>query len=284
VTTAVREAPHHRNLTCYTDYRCRRPECVERRNQWQRELRRKQREGQPARVDAQPVRDHLCRLQAAGISTYRVALIAGVDDWTVRAFMPSTTGRRARKHTTSAEIAAKILAVTPEQGTSCYVDGTGTRRRIQALVANGWPMRRLPEHLDLHGTYINDLISGRQKGRPVFAATAEKIARAYEQLKDQKPARHGVEAHVIKRTRGLAAAKRWPTPQYWDQYPDAIGDPHFESMYGLTRREIIAQDANLIMRTAGLDRAAAAARLGVDKSYVDHAFRDHPEYAIEVAA
>jgi hypothetical protein len=38
------------------------------------------------------------------------------------------------------------------------------------------------------------------------------------------------------------------------------------------------------MRTTGLDRHAAAARLGVDKSYVDHAFRDHPEYAIEVAA
>ncbi|WP_405673158.1 hypothetical protein [Streptomyces sp. NBC_01530] len=278
------EPPHHNNLTCYTDYGCRLPECVERRNAWQRNLRRKKREGQPARVDAQPIRAHLYRLQAAGISTYRVSLIAGIDDWTVRAFMPSTTGRRARKHTTSPEIAAKILAVTPEQGTSAYIDGTGTRRRLQALVANGWPMRRLPEHLNLHGTYINDLINGRQQDRPVFAATAEKVAHAYEQLKDQKPTRHGIEARVVKRIRGLAAAKRWPTTQYWDKYPDAIGDPHFTPEYRKLRAQILAEEAAWLMTVGGLDRDQAAARLGIARFTIDRALREHPQDELETAA
>lgn len=278
------EAPHHNNLTCYTDYGCRRPECVERRREWQRELRRKKREGQTARIDAQPVRAHLYRLQAAGISTYRVALIAGVDDWTVRAFMPSSTGHRARKHTTSPEIAAKILAVTPQQATSGYVDGTGTRRRIQALAANGWPLRRLAEHLDLYDTYISDLIVGRQQDRPVRAATAEKVARAYDRLKDARPTRHGIDARVAKRIRGFAATKRWPNSKYWADRMDAIDDPDFEPLYGVTRRELIAQDANWIMRTTGLDKTAAAERLGVSRSYIEHAFRDHPEYALETAA
>jgi hypothetical protein len=284
VTTAVREAPHHRNLTCYTDYRCRRPECVERRRQWQRDLRRRKREGQPALVDAQPVREHILRLHSAGISTYRISLAAGVDDWTVRSFLPSTTGHRAKKHRTTPEIARKILNVTIETATSGHVDGTGTRRRIQALAAMGWPIRRVAEYLGLNPTYAGDLIRRTEQDRPVLAATAEKVARAYDTLKTKKPTRNGIEPRVAKRIRGLAKEKRWPTPGYWDQHPGAIDDPHFEPMYGLTRREIVAQDAHWVMTTIGLDRASAAERLGVAKSYIDHAFRDHPEYAVEVAA
>jgi hypothetical protein len=282
VTTAVREAPHHRNLTCYTDYRCRRPECVERRNQWQRDLRRKQREGRPALIDAKPVREHIQTLQAAGISVYRIALMAGVNDWTVRAFLPSSSGRRARKHSTTPEIARKILAVTAEAASSGYMDGTGTRRRIQALVAAGWPLRSMAEHLGLHPTYVGDLL--RRGDRPVFTATAEKIARAYDQLKKQRPARRGVDPRAIKRARERAAENRWPTPKYWDEHRDDIDDPHFQPLYGVTRREIVAQDANELMRFSGLDRATAAQRLGVSKAYIDHAFRDHPQYAIGVAA
>ncbi|NUR03718.1 MAG: hypothetical protein HOQ47_12730 [Streptomyces sp.] len=273
MTETLREAPHHRNLTCYTDYRCRRPECVERRRVWQRELRRKKREGQPARVDAQPVRAHLYRLQAAGVSPYRVALIAGVDDWTVRAFMPSSTGRRARKHTTSPEVAAKILAITPEHAVSAYVDSTGTRRRIQALVANGWPIRRLHEHLGLNATYIGDLV-GRQQGRPVLATTAEKVAEGYERLKRQQPARRGIEARVVTRIRGIAAAKRWAPPRYWEKFPGAIDDPHFTPEYGKTRLEILAEDGQWAM-AGGIDRELVAERLGVDRSYLDKALAAH---------
>lgn len=282
MTTADREAPHHRNLTCYTDYRCRRPECVERRRQWQQERRRNQREGQAALVDAQPVRQHILRLQSAGISTYRIAITAGIDDWTVRSFLPSSTGRRARKHRTSPETARKILAVTVEGATSGYVDGTGTRRRIQALAAMGWPMRTMSGHLGLNPTYVGDL--ARADGKPVFAATAEKVARAYDSLKTKQPTRNGIQPRVAKRIRTLAKTKRWAPPTYWDQRPGDIDDPHFEPMYGITRRLIIAQDANELMRVSGLNKAGAAERLGVSLAYVEHAFRDHPEYAVAVAA
>ena len=40
----------------------------------------------------------------------------------------------------------------------------------------------------------------------------------------------------------------------------------------------------VLIRFSGLSRAAAAERLGVSKAYVEHAFRDHPQYAVEVAA
>lgn len=279
--TVRREPPHHRNLTCYTDYRCRLPECVERRRVWQRDLRAEQRAGRPARVDAGPVRAHLYRLRAAGVSPYRVALMAGVDDWTVRAFMPSSTGRRARKHTTSPEIAAKILAITPEQASSAYIDGTGTRRRIQALAANGWPVRRLSEHLGLNETYIGDL-NGRQHDRPVFATTAEKVARAYDKLKKQRPERHGIEPRVVKRIRSLAAGKRWAPPRYWDRFPGAIDDPHFKPEYGKTRLELIAEEGHWLLATSRLDRDLVAERMGIDRSYLDKALAAHPGAEVAV--
>jgi hypothetical protein len=65
---------------------------------------------------------------------------------------------------------------------------------------------------------------------------------------------------------------------------DVIDDPDFEPLYGISRREIVAHDAGEVMRWCGLDRAAAAERLGVSKAYIDHAFADHPEYAFEVVS
>ena len=270
------EPPHHNNLTCYTDYGCRLPECVERRRLWQRESRRKHREGQPVFVDATPVRRHLIRLHSAGISTYRVAHEAGVDDWTVRAFMPSSEGRRARKHRTTPEIAAKILAVTIEAATTAYVDGTGTRRRIQALAANGWPLRRLSEHLGLNDTYIRDLVSGRQKDRPVFAATAEKVAHGYERMKNRKPTRYGIEPCHAASARQRAKDNRWPPPKYWVGRMDVIDDPHFEPMYGRTRGELLAADARELF-TYGITTEQAAERLGVTKAHLYQELLRHPE-------
>jgi hypothetical protein len=282
-TTIRRQPPHHRTLTCYTDYGCRLPECVERRRAWQRDLRRRQREGQPALIDAKPVREHLEALQNQGISINSVARAADMDEWSLRCFLPSPSGKRPRKHRVTPQIAQRILAITADQALTGYTDGTGTRRRIQALVANGWPIRRLDEHLGLHSTYIADLVSGRRKECPVFTTTAEKVAEAYDRMKNQKPTRHGIEARVVKRIRGMAEARKWAPTKYWDDRMDVIDDPDFEPLYGVTKREIIAQDAGELMRF-GLSREAIADRLGVSKAYIDHALRDHPQRPEAVAA
>ncbi|OUD03352.1 hypothetical protein [Streptomyces swartbergensis] len=284
MTRRTGEAPHHNNLTCYTDYGCRLPDCVERRRQWQRDLRRRRREGQPALIDAQPVRQHLTALQAAGISVNAVARTAGLDEWTLRNFLPSPSGKRPRKHRVTPETARKILAVTAEQAAVGYTDGTGTRRRIQALVANGWPMRRLAEHIGLNPSYVGDLVRRTESEHPIRSATAAKVAEAYEHLRDERPSRHGIEARQIRRMRKLAAERKWPTVTYWADRMDVIDDPDFQPLYGVTKREIVAQDAHWVMTTIGLDRASAAERLGVSKAYIDHAFRDHPQYAVEAAA
>ncbi|GHH87907.1 hypothetical protein [Streptomyces capitiformicae] len=280
--TAHRQPPNHNTLTCYTDYRCRLPECVDRYRQWDRARYRAKASGEPGRyVDAEPVRQHLLKLYAAGITIHAVAAATGLSYLAVRSFTHHEYGnRRSRRQRCTTTTQAKLLAVTPDNITTGRIDATGTIRRVQALVAIGFPLERIAPHTVLS---VNNMSALLQR-KTVLASTASSVADAYELLRNRKPARHGVDKRNISRATKRAAANRWPTPTYWDRHPGAIDDPDFEPLYGVTRREIVAQDANWIMRTTGVSKATAAARLGVSKAYVEHAFRDHPEYALEVAA
>lgn len=281
-TTDRREAPHHNNLTCYVDYRCRRPECVDRYNIRNSARLRAQRNGTwQVFIDAEPVRQHILQLAAAGVGPGPIAITSGVPIQSVLDFIrPHRAKRRGRKQRTTPEMAGKILAVTTANRIAGRVDATGTRRRIQALVAIGWPQKAIARHAGLSTENVGDLTRRTQ----VFASTANSIATTYDKLRNLKPERHGIDKGQAKRARNWAARNRWPTVAYWADRMDVIEDPYFEPMFGVTRREIVAQDANELMRISGLDRATAAQRLGVSKAYIDHAFRDHPEYAVEVAA
>ncbi|MFF8178480.1 hypothetical protein [Streptomyces chartreusis] len=282
MTTAVREAPHHRNLTCYTDYRCRRTECVERYNERNMARLRAKKAGiWDGFVDAEPVRQHLLQLEAAGIGPGWVAATTGLSIQTIRDFLvPNISRGRGRRQRTSPDMAAKILAVTEENHLRGKVPGAGSARRIKALVAAGWPLKHIAVHAELSPPNMTDLLHRET----VYASTAKAVASAYEGLKGLKPERHGVDKVQAKRARNWADRQNWPTVAYWAERMDVIDDPDFEPLYGITRRLIVAQDANEVMRFSGLNREAAAARLGVSKAYIDHAFRDHPEYAVEVAA
>jgi hypothetical protein len=274
VTTAVREAPHHRNTVCVTCYGCKLPDCRERFNARRRAIRAGILQPDRLLVDAEPVRQHIGDLLDAGMSLTAIARLAGVAHTTVCAFINGRpSSRRGRQHRTTPDIAAKILAVRP-------LTAAGTLRRIQALAAIGWPNRQVAAHAGLSARRIHEL----QPDTTILVATAEKVAAAYQELRHLDPEEHGVRAGHAARARDRAKANRWPNPAYWDRHADDLDDPYFEPMYGVTRREIVAQDASFIMRTTGLNKADTAARLGVDKSYLDHAFRDHPEYAVEVAA
>lgn len=282
MTTATRQPPHHDTLTCYCDYHCRLPECVARYRDYERARGRAITAGtwQPL-LDAEPVRQHLLKLRAAGITIHRVATITGLQYRQVRTFIQHDYGNAApRRRRVTREVAAKILAVNAADHTPGNVDCTGSRRRVQALMAIGWPLIYIAERAGIHPSNRSVILS-----RPTIrATTAQKIAAAYDELRHEKPARHGVRPTSIKRAKQQASANKWAPPSYWDERMDVIDDPDFEPMYGVTRRLIIAQDANWIMTTVGLNKADTAKRLGVDKSYLDHAFRDHPEYAVEVAA
>lgn len=274
-TTAAgpRQAPHHDTLTCYTDYRCRRPECVDRYNAYNRDCRRQIAAGtwEPL-LDAEPVRQHLLALHAAGITIHRVAKLTGIPFRNVRSFTQHDYGNRAgRRHRVTREVAEKLLAITVETHTPAYVDPTGSRRRVEALAAIGWPSIHVARAAGIHPSNRTTTFDSPT----IMASTARKFAAAYDQLKGQKPEQQGIRKSSITTVRLRAKNLRWPPPSYWDE-TGAIDDPDFVPDYGKSRLEIVAEDARWLM-ASGLDRAEAARRLGKDKSYIDRALAAYPE-------
>ncbi|MFD8771364.1 hypothetical protein [Streptomyces sp. NPDC059916] len=283
MTTAVREAPHHNTVTCVKHYGCKRIECVERVRAYQKAWRHN-RATQPPFVDAEPVRKHLELLADAGIGPRRVSTLTGLAVETIAGFTrPYNCGggrRFGRKRKVRPVVAAKILALDPDTITPGVTDATGSRRRIQALNAAGWTKPALAQRLPAGSRPLHTL----HQQTHLYARTADAIADLYDALKDQRPEEHGVHPTSAHRARLRAQRNNWPTIRYWADLMDVIDDLHFEPQYGVTRRQIVAQDAHWLMAEGGLDRFTAAERLGVHKSYLDHAFREFPEYALETAA
>ena len=202
MTTAVRTPPHHNTLTCYTDYQCRRPECVDRYNARNRERLQAQKAGTwTGLIDAEPVRQHILQLGAIGISPSDIAATADTSIQSVLEFIRPVPGR-GRRHRTSPAMAARILAVGPDNVVRAVVDATATQRRLQALAALGWPMKHTALHAGLSTTNITSIFTRSR----VTAATEQAIADAYDQMRRQRPENHRVSRGQAKKTRRWAAA------------------------------------------------------------------------------
>ncbi|MFD6361350.1 hypothetical protein ACFWFX_16070 [Streptomyces roseolus] len=285
--TTRREPPNHDKLTCYVNYGCRRPACVERYNQRNQERLALKAEGSWDRfTDAEPVRRHVLSLLQAGAMPNGIALAAGVSHAVFRGLLPATGNRRSPiKHRVERATAERLLAVTEDQVVHGFVPPAGTVRRIQALVAEGWPINHLCDPLGFNRKYIYLFLKRvGQQDCLVRASTAERVATQYPRLLALKPAQGGVSKSSRAAARRLARSRNWAPAAYWAERMDVIDDPDFQPLYGVTRRELVAQDASWVMRTTGADKTTAAERLGVTRSYIEHAFREYPQYALDTAA
>lgn len=281
MTTTVRVPPNHDTTTCYTDYRCRLPECVERYNTRNRERLHARRTGTyTALVDAEPVRRHILRLQRTGMGADSIAAAAGIPKQSILEFLrPLPTQGRGRRQRTSPTTAAKILAVTFEDRTLGRIDATSTQRRIQALVACGWPVSHIARHAGLANENATDIL----RRRFVYVSTEKAIATTYETLRRLRPGRHGVTKAHVQAAKNRARAMCWAPPSYWDDPDHPIDDPDFQSDYGITRAEIIADEARWLIG-GGLTVDQAAKQLGVSLFYVERSLREHPDTDGQAAA
>lgn len=275
-SATTRQPPHHDKLTCYTDYRCRLPECVARARDYEQQLRGAHADGTWQNlVDARPVREHLQLLLAADCTVFSVATAAGLPDVTVRGFVEQRRygGQRVGiRRRTSPETAAAILAVTPEDAKGARLSTVGSRRRIEALVAAGWPLLHISNRSGLSYTTLADI---RRKAT-IYATTAERLATAYDALKRRQPTKYGVSRLQARKARERAVAERWPRPAYWDDDAHPIDDDAFEPEYGVTPAQIIAEEARFLMEVGGLNLAAAAKRLNRSRGYIEEALADFP--------
>lgn len=148
-------------------------------------------------------------------------------------------------------------------GGHLLVDGTGTRRRLQALAVMGWPTSVLWERLGSSRSYTSAL---RYADR-VHQRTAGKVAALYDEL--------SMVRGPSERASQDAQRKGWPAPLAWDD--DTIDDPAARPAHNLRGAVTGAPrdedfDARVMELTrAGLSAPAIALRLRTNERRVQRA-------------
>lgn len=217
----------HGTRTAYVVDKCRCTPCRAAATEYARVQRRAALYGRyhSGRVDAEPVRAHLVYLMENGISVKRTAALTGLASSAVSAIL---YGRAERGHAPYRRVhrstAEKILAISPcleNMAPGHVVDGTGTGRRLQALVAIGWSMSRLGERLGISVTNMGRVVAGE----PVTAARALAVRALFEELWNKPQEGHDQRSRIsANRARNYAKARCWVPPMAWDD--ETIDDPN----------------------------------------------------------
>lgn len=214
MTTATRPLPDHGTVSRGKHHKCRCDPCRQAYAAYQRNRRRQKAYGrwQPL-TDAEPARQHLRTLMAAGISYYRVADMIGIDYAQLTGLL-YTKGNRPARQRIRTTTSALILAISPTTPIAPQrVDATGTRRRIQALAVMGWPQTRLARLMGRTGGTLGELITADH----VYATTADNVARLYRNLRVADPETHGVSHTSAERTRTRSRRRGWHGPLAWTE-------------------------------------------------------------------
>lgn len=173
------------------------------------------------RVDAKPVRAHVDWLRINGMGIREIVRTSGVARSTVMGLYRSKrTGRPAEF--VYRNVAEALLAVgTADPAPGAPVDGTGTARRLQALVCLGWSLEALSHRLGWTRSNIQSLI----QPTPVRRYTAEKVKALYDDLWDKMPPQSDRwQRASVTRARNLAHRNGWVSPLAWDD--EDIDDPY----------------------------------------------------------
>jgi len=273
-------AAGHGTRACYVRG-CRRPECRYANRAYAARTARLKLYGRwDPYTDAGPVREHIRALSAAGIGWRRAAALAGVPTGVVSKLLYGGSAGRPPTRRVRHRTAARLLAITPAGaalGARTLTGATGTRRRLQALVARGWSQSALARQLGMVPSNVGTLMTRQQ----VTVATARLVLALYDELWDTPPpedTRRGRAA--ASRARNHAAARGWPPPAAWDD--DAIDDPAASPAPGWQRRRLTSAELADEVRDLigqGLSREHAAERLGRTRGCVDKALERNPQAA-----
>lgn len=165
-------------------------------------------------VDAQPARAHLVALRQAGMGLRRISEITGISRKTLmnlatgRSDRGSAPSRRLAATTAAAILAADIPDAPHDQvAGGQLVDAIGTVRRMQSLVAYGYPRRYLADRLGIaarQATALCDPATLR-----VTATTHRRVASLFAELE--------ATPGPSQRARDDGARRGWEVPLAWDE-------------------------------------------------------------------
>jgi AraC-like DNA-binding protein len=212
-----RAGHRHGTRAAYVKDCCRCPDCTAANTAASRAATRERVYGRwHPYVDAGPVRDHIAALRTAGIGVERIAQFAGLSVSHVRQLagdgrdgLPTT--KRVRPTT-----AARVLSIYVNEASRAphsRVDATGTRRRLQALIATGWTVELLAAEIDRRPKALRRSMTSAS----VTARTAHEVTSLYERLFNATPPRATSEQRAAAdAARAHAAEQGWLPPLAWD--------------------------------------------------------------------
>lgn len=182
--------------------------------------------GRERLVDANPVRAHLQSLMNQGMGLKQIAVQSGVAHGGLSKLWFGHQGRPPSRRVRPAT-AERLLAVTYDPDTllgGSKMAATGTMRRLQALVYNGWSITQLGVMLgdsDLHTAF------GR---RYVTARRYREVKELYARLWNVKPPRQTKQQKCsATKAHNFALARGWKPGAWWNDI-DSDPDPGYSDV------------------------------------------------------
>lgn len=215
--------PKHGTISGHKHYKCDCTPCGDAWRAYNAQLRRDKAYGRPPRlVDAEPARAHVRSLQDAKVGIRQIAALAGLDFPTLSRLMygSPSSGVAPRKRLRP-ETAAAILSVRADKlAEGVRIDGTGTRRRLEALGTLGWTVPTLAARAGLSRPTLHNC----HNGTAVTVRTARLVRELYDRMWNEVPPEtNRAERSKVQRARIGAERRGWAPPMAWDD--DSIDDP-----------------------------------------------------------
>lgn len=224
----------HGTRAAYVKDRCRCTDCTAANTAAGRAVQRAQTFGRwRPFVNAAPVREHIRALRAAGIGVEQIAVLAGISTSHVRELADPGRNGNPRIRRVRPETAHQVLRIRVDQANRAprsHVIATGTRRRLQSLIAVGWPPDELATRLGRSSAGLRRSMLSRS----VTAQTAQEVSALYEQLWNLRPPQStDHQRAVVDAARAFAAEHGWLPPLAWDDI-DTDPDPRHHTEHAET--------------------------------------------------
>lgn len=194
------------------------------------------------RVPAGPARDRLLELQREGVSYKQVARLTGISTTTLGTLLYGRHDRRggepprtiSREHS---DLIVNLIVDPLDMTDGTTIDATGSRRRLQALVAIGWSINRLGQQLGVDRGNMGRLF----EEEAISVRYARAISGLYERCWDTEPdCSSAGELGGVTRAKHIAAKRGWLPPMAWPD--EQIDNPDFDPNQFDFDADLVADD------------------------------------------
>lgn len=143
--------------------------------------------------------------------------------------------------------------------TDGLADAIGTRRRLEALSVQGFPLSVLSEESKTGSRTVSALRSGSRQ--QVLVSTMLLIKDMHDRLWDEDPLSMGISSSAVMRVQRYAKEQGWYPTEAWTD----IDDPDCKPVLNTPRYVVLTEDAKELIEGQGYTLEQAAERLGVKR-------------------